>query len=119
MPPVRGLLGLKGSTGCQGLSFSTDAEPVFDQPALGAGIEPSNSQGNPGIDFFVTAIRIDNHPERIVGVRDHRDFEVNGLLPHGRLQNSDHDSFLSKRGEMAESSVSAIILADARSLQAV
>jgi len=43
--------------------------------------------------------QIGDHPEQIVGVRNHRDFEVIGLMPRGRLQISYHPSLLSKTRE--------------------
>ena len=61
----------------------------------------------------------DDHAEHFVGVRNHRDFGVIGLVPRERLQISDHHSFLSRCGGMAESSdLGEIILEEsARSLQ--
>lgn len=49
------------------------------------------------LEAGVTAIQIDDHPKQFVGVRNHRDFEVIGLMPRGRFQISDHDSFLLKK----------------------
>ena len=47
----------------------------------------------------VPVIQIHGHPEQIVGVRNHRDFEVIRLMPRRRLQISGHHSFLSKTRE--------------------
>jgi len=79
---------------------------VFDQPEPGRKIEPFKSlASSPGSIFFETleadviAIQIADRPEPIVGVGNHRDFEVIGLMPRARLQISDHHSFLSKTRE--------------------
>jgi hypothetical protein len=63
---------------------------VFNQPAPVRKIEPFNLLAQfPGSIFLdtleaeVIAIQIDDRPEQIVGVRNHRDFEVIGQMPLG------------------------------------
>lgn len=103
---------VKGSTVCQGLGFPPHAGPVFDQPEPGRKIEPFKSlASSPGSIFFETleadviAIQIADRPEPIVGVGNHRDFEVIGLSLAGELRFRTIIHFSPKRGKGGEFSL--------------